>query len=85
VLRADAGQLPQWLGVDLGQEGYAVARLTGIKAPAADTPEMTQLLPRYAQAWGAAEAQAYYDSLKVRFKAAIEPDAIAAAAPTAAK
>jgi peptidyl-prolyl cis-trans isomerase D len=85
VLRADAGQLPQWLGVDLGQEGYAVARLTAIKAPAADTPEMTQLLPRYAQAWGAAEAQAYYDSLKVRFKAAIEPDAIAAAAPTAAK
>ncbi len=84
VLRADATKLPQWLGVDLGEAGYAVVRLTAIKPPPADAPELTQLLPRYSQAWGAAEAQAYYSALKTRFKAAIEADAVAAVATTAA-
>ena len=55
VLRADASKLPQWLGVDLGEAGYAVVRLTAIKPLAADAPELAQLLPRYAQAWGAAK------------------------------
>jgi peptidyl-prolyl cis-trans isomerase D len=84
VLRADATKLPQWLGVDLGEAGYAVVRLTAIKPPPADAPELTQLLPRYSQAWGAAEAQAYYSALKTRFKAVIEADAVAAVATTAA-
>jgi peptidyl-prolyl cis-trans isomerase D len=85
VLRADAAKLPQWLGVDLGDAGYAVVRLTAIKPPAADAPELTQLLPRYAQAWGAAEGQAYYGALKSRFKAEIEADTLAATASAPAK
>jgi len=74
VLRADATKLPQWLGVDLGDTGYAVVRLTAVKSPAADAPEFAQLLPRYTQAWAAAEAQAYYNALKARYKVKIEAD-----------
>ena len=83
VLRADASKLPQWLGVDLGEAGYAVVRLTAIKPLAADAPELAQLLPRYAQAWGAAEAQAYYNALKARYKVEIKTDALAAASSAA--
>ena len=83
VLRADATQLPQWLGVDLGDGGYAVVRVLALKPLADDAPERMQLLPRYAQAWGAAEAQAYYNALKARYKVRIDTDAVAAAAASA--
>jgi peptidyl-prolyl cis-trans isomerase D len=83
VLRADATKLPAWLGVDLGDAGYAVVRLLAVKPLAADAPELVQLLPRYAQAWGAAEAQAYYNALKVRYKVDINAEAVAAAAASA--
>ena len=84
VLRADAGKLPLWMGVDLGEAGYAVVRLNSLKPLAADAPELTQLLPRYAQAWGAAEAQAYYEALKTRYKVKIEDAVVAAAAAASA-
>ena len=83
VLRADATQLPQWLGVDLGDAGYAVVRLLAVKPVVADSPELAQLLPRYAQAWGAAESQAYYNALKARYKASVKTDAVAAVAAPA--
>jgi peptidyl-prolyl cis-trans isomerase D len=79
VLKADASKLPQWLGVDLGNAGYAVVRLNAVKNRAPDAPEVAQLLPRYAQAWAGAESQAYYKALERRFKVRIE----AAAAPAA--
>jgi peptidyl-prolyl cis-trans isomerase D len=84
VLRADSAKLPQWLGVDLGDAGYAVVRLLAVKPLAADSPDLSQLLPRYVQAWGAAEAQAYYNALKVRYKVDISADAVAAAAAASA-
>ena len=37
-------------------------------------------MPRYAQAWAAAEAQAYYKALERRFKVKIEPSALSASA-----
>jgi peptidyl-prolyl cis-trans isomerase D len=80
VLKADAAKLPQWLGVDLGSEGYAVVRLSAVKNRPADAPEVAQLTPRYAQAWAAAEAQAYYKALERRFKVKIEPSALSASA-----
>jgi peptidyl-prolyl cis-trans isomerase D len=81
VLRADAGKLPQWLGVDLGSAGYAVVRLNAVKNRGADSPEVKQLLPRYAQAWSGAEAQAYYKALERRFKVRFDAPATAASAP----
>jgi peptidyl-prolyl cis-trans isomerase D len=81
ALKADSATLPQWLGVDLGSAGYAVVRLNAVKNRAPDAPEVVQLLPRYTQAWGSAESQAYYKALERRFKVKIET---AAAAPAAA-
>jgi peptidyl-prolyl cis-trans isomerase D len=61
-------------GVDLGERGYAVVRLNAVQPPASDLPQLAQLQPRYAQAWAAAEAQAYYDALKRRLKAEVRSD-----------
>jgi peptidyl-prolyl cis-trans isomerase D len=77
VLRADAAKLPQWVGADLGTAGYALARVSAVKAPASDAPEVVQLLPRYAQAWSAAEGQAYVKALERRFKARVDSAAAA--------
>jgi len=79
VLRADASTLPAWVGVDMGAEGYAVARITQVlprKEPdaSADKQERAQ----FAQWLGRAEADAYYQLLKVRYKVQItapKPDA----------
>ncbi len=84
ILRADADKLPQWLGVDLGESGYAVVRVTAVKALATDMPELASLLPRYSQAWAAAESQAYYNALKARYKVKIEAPALATTAAASA-
>jgi peptidyl-prolyl cis-trans isomerase D len=81
VLLADAAKLPQWVGADLGNAGYAIARVAAVKPPSAEAPEMKELLPRVAQAWGAAEGQAYVKALERRFKARVEPAARPASAP----
>lgn len=72
ALRADAGTLPAWVGVDLGPEGFAVVKVN--KVLPRDTPSEAQAkaeMQQYTRAWTAAEAQAYYDLLKTRFKAQI--------------
>ena len=72
ALNADATKLPSVIGVDLGARGYAVVKVTKVlgRDPAAGDPTQSPL--QYAQAWGAAEAQAYYDALKTRFEVDIE-------------
>jgi peptidyl-prolyl cis-trans isomerase D len=73
VLRADAGKLPAWLGVDLGTQGYAVARVNKrLERPAPAPERQKQEQGQYAQAWTAAENQAYGEWLKARFKAQIK-------------
>jgi peptidyl-prolyl cis-trans isomerase D len=79
LLAADAGKLPQPVGVDLGAQGYLVARVMQVLPPEAATRQ--PLLGQYAQAIGNAEMQAYYESLKSRFKAEIKPAARAASTP----
>jgi len=82
VLRADPAKLPVFVGVDLGAEGYAVARVDKVLPPAEQTPDVVaQSRQRYEQLWARAEAQQYYELLKARYKAAIlvpEPSAAAA-------
>ncbi len=68
VLRAPAATLPVVTGVELGDDGFVVARILkvlGRDPVAADTARASA---QYAQTWGAAEAQAYYSALKTRFK-----------------
>lgn len=74
VLRAPADALPAWVGVDLGQDGYAVVRINRI-AGRDTVPGADKLPEQYAQAWGEAEAQAYYEALKRRYKAEVKAPA----------
>lgn len=69
ALRADTTTLPTWIGVDLGSGGYAVVRVNKV-LPRGETPPTVQQRDRdqYAQLWGAAEVQAYYATLKEKFK-----------------
>ncbi|WP_036596728.1 SurA N-terminal domain-containing protein [Ottowia thiooxydans] len=86
VLRADATKPPVFVGVDLGQAGYAVARVNKIvprAVSAADAAAQERL--RYEQLWGSAEAKAYYDLLKTRFKGEILVPAVTAGIPGAAR
>ena len=72
VMRADASRLPAVLGVDLQEQGYLVLRVTKVlpreAAPGGDETLRRQL----AQAWAAAEAEAYMGALKKRFKAEVK-------------
>ena len=83
VLAADAAKLPVPLGVDLGEQGYWVGKVTQVlpRDPALASEQALQ--GQYAQAIAAAEMQAYYDALKARYKAEIKPRvaALAASAP----
>ena len=73
-----SGTLPAVVGVDLGEQGYAVVRVNKIlgRDPALGDPKQAQ--SQYAQAWGDAEAQAYYAVLKKRFKVELNKGAVAA-------
>jgi peptidyl-prolyl cis-trans isomerase D len=72
VLRADTTALPAWIGVDLGDRGYAVARVNKI-VPRNEIaqPSAPQDRNQYSQWWTSAEVQAYFAVLKERLKAEI--------------
>lgn len=72
ALRADPSKLPALVGVDLGAEGYAVVQVN--KVLPRETPQPAQAQQeqaQYGRAWGMAEALAYYETLKERFKVEI--------------
>lgn len=77
VLKADAGKLPAVLGVDLGEQGYLVARVIKVlpreAPPGGDEP----LRAQYTQALAAAETEAYLATLKKRYKVEYKDAAIA--------
>lgn len=70
ALRADPSTLPVWIGVDLGNQGYAIARVNKIlpRDNATATTNAAQEQKQYAQWISSAENQAYYAVLKDRFK-----------------
>lgn len=73
VLHADTTSLPVWVGVDLGAQGYVVARVNQIlprNTPAPATAEQER--KQYAQWVASAENKAYYRLLTQRFKVAIK-------------
>jgi peptidyl-prolyl cis-trans isomerase D len=72
ALRADPAKLPTLVGVDLGANGYAVVQVTRVlPRPAVPPQQAQQELGQYTRAWATAEAQAYYEMLKDRFKVQI--------------
>ena len=73
VLRADGSQLPQLVGVDLGEQGYAIARVNKrVERPALAADAQKQERAQYAQWWMQAESQAYDQLLQKRLKVQIK-------------
>ncbi len=72
ALSVDPSKLPGWTGVDLGDQGYAVVRVDKVMPrEARDAQAQAQEVLQYGQWWASAEGQAYYDTLKERFKVKI--------------
>lgn len=84
ALRADPGKLPAVLGVDLGAGGYAVVRVTQVLPREASPATDAALRNQVAQAWAAAETDAYLSALKKRYKAEIKAAADLPAEPASA-
>lgn len=82
ALAADPKALPAWLGVSLGDRGHAVVQVTQV-LPRAEVPaqRLAQEVQQVAQGWSGTEAEAYYQSLKDRFKVRILVPKPASAAP----
>lgn len=80
VLQAPADKLPAAIGVDLGADGYVVARVVEVLPREGAEQADAIVAPQFTQAWAAAESQAYYETLKKRMKVEIKPLANAAAA-----
>ncbi|WP_291010108.1 SurA N-terminal domain-containing protein [Hydrogenophaga sp.] len=73
ALSADPAKLPVWKGVNLGNQGYAVIQVEKVlPREARDAQAQQQEVQQYGQWWSAAEGQAYYETLKERFKVRIE-------------
>jgi len=73
ALSADPKKLPAWVGVNLGDQGYAVVRVDKVLArEARDAQVQGQEVQQYGQWWSSAEGQAYYETLKDRFKVKIQ-------------
>lgn len=72
ALRADPSVFPAVVGVDLGDQGYAVVKVNRIVSRLApDDAVAKQARSQIVQAWSVAENQAYYGLLKERFKVRI--------------
>jgi peptidyl-prolyl cis-trans isomerase D len=71
VMKAPAEGLPAVVGVDLGEQGYAIAKVLKVwgRDPVAADPARAS--GQYAQTLADAETQAYYAALRTRFKVEI--------------
>ena len=69
ALSVQQSTLPTWIGIDLGSNGYRgveVIKVMDANPVTRDTDQ--QRVGQYAQQWSTAEALAYYEVLKRRFK-----------------
>jgi peptidyl-prolyl cis-trans isomerase D len=83
VLKADLSKGPAVVGVDLGNLGYAVVKVTKLVPREVADPDNERAKPYVAQALAKAEEAAYYEALKRRMKVKIPAATSAAAAASA--
>ena len=68
ALRVPDKQLPAWVVVDIGNEGSALLKINKV-LPLQITPqELQETEGQFAGYWGKAEADAYFNSLKQKYK-----------------
>ena len=79
LLKAPTATLPTYVGVDLVEQGYALAKVGKVLGRDPVAGDAARAQSEYGQAWADAEAQAYYTALKTRFKVEIKPGAVPAA------
>ena len=84
VLRADLSKGPAVIGVDLGNDGFMVARVVKRVDRDAKDPDNERAKSYVAQTVTAAESAAYYEALKRRYKVKLEKAAGVAEAASAA-
>jgi len=72
IMRAPTSTLPSFTGVDLGANGYAVARIDSVKTPEITAAIKAQWAPQLEQAYSAVESQLYYEALKKRLDVQIK-------------
>ena len=85
ALKAPATTLPAFVGVSLGDQGYALAKITKTAGRDPSVADAAQSLQQYAQVWSEAEAQAYYAALKSRYKVSVSEGATALREPSASE
>ncbi len=85
VLRAPAEPLPAWVGVDLGRQGFAIAKVQKVLASdPAVTGDAARTRAQYTQLLNQAEGEAYYAALRTRYKVDITAKAKSAEAAASA-
>jgi peptidyl-prolyl cis-trans isomerase D len=72
ALRADSAKLPSFVGVDLGAQGFAVVKINKVLEREVKGDSAIQDRQQYTKWWTNAEALAYYNVLKERYKAEIK-------------
>lgn len=85
VLREPVTTLPVLVGIDLAEQGYAVAKITRVLGRDPVAADIGRGQTQYAQAWADAESQAYYSALKSRYKAEVIAKPAGSAASDAAR
>lgn len=78
ALQAPTAKLPAFVGVDLGDTGYAVVKINKVQGRDPTVADAARMQTEYAQALAAAESNAYYDALKQRYDVKITPGALTA-------
>ncbi len=80
ALQVAAPPVPAFVGVDLGTQGYAIAKVVKVlgRDPVASI-DMAAGQAQYTQAWADAESLAYYAALKTRYKVDIKTSALKSA------
>jgi peptidyl-prolyl cis-trans isomerase D len=68
AMRADGTKLPAMVGVDLGMQGYVVMRVNKVLERDTKGANVAEDRKQVTTWWTNAEALAYYESLKARFK-----------------
>lgn len=77
VLGIDPKKLPAFVGIDLGSDGFVVAKVQKVIGRDPIVADVVQARNQYEQAWNDAETQAYLGALKARQKVQIDAKATA--------